>query len=75
MNNERFRMLHHAENYRNTITAHRSYCTKLIEQRASFRIGETNASTAERMSCCLDQLRSGKSWEASIADALRRFPK
>jgi antitoxin MazE len=75
MDNDRFRKLHHAQNYRNTITAHRSYCTMLVERRASFRVGETNAVTAQRLSWCLDQLRAGQSWEVAIAEALRRFPK
>ncbi len=73
--NERFRELHHAANYRPTINAHRSYCTKLIDEGSSFRPGETNERTARRMEACLRGLRVGKSWDSAIAEAVNRYSK
>jgi antitoxin component of MazEF toxin-antitoxin module len=73
MGNERFRRLHHADNYVNTIVAHRRYCGR--PHAGDFAAGGTNERTARRLLACLDALRGGREWDDAIADALTRVPK
>lgn len=73
MDNERFRKLHHAENYANTITAHRRFCAR--PGGGDFRPGGTNERTGRRLLACLQALRAGKSWDDALAEALKLVPK
>lgn len=73
MTNDQFRRLHHAQNYSNTITAHRKYCLRPGAGR--FRRGETNERTAGRFLAALQELRSGATWDGAIARALELNPK
>lgn len=73
MDNERFRKLHHAVNYDNTIAAHRRYCARRTT--GEFVAGGTNERTARRLLACLEALRSGKSWDEAIDQALKLVPK
>lgn len=75
MDNARFRELHHLS-YAN-IEAHRKYCLKkdAAGNKTTFHAGATNVQTANRLFVALEKLRAGASWEESIAEALRMYPK
>jgi antitoxin component of MazEF toxin-antitoxin module len=73
MSNEQFRDLHHAQNYLNTIQAHRSYCAR--QGGGPFRMGGTNFRTAKRLLCALEALRARKSWPVAVERALLEYPK
>ena len=72
MSNERFRRLHHARNYQNTVKAHRAYAAK---RPSRFQTGGANEVTARRLHCCLQALDAGESWEAAIGIATSQFPR
>ncbi len=75
MDNMRFRQLHHATNYQNTIQRHRTYCAHLAKRHARFLQGGTNEQTARRLGHCLECLRAKDSWEIAIERAQARFRK
>lgn len=72
MNNERFRRLHHARNYENTIKAHREYASR---RPSRFQSGGTNAATARRLHECLEALQRGLSWDSALEHATRQVPR
>jgi hypothetical protein len=71
LDNELFRKLHHARNYKNTIGAHRSWCSK---HPGRFEPDGTNARTARRFAAALEARRAGLPWPAAIATARARVP-
>jgi antitoxin MazE len=72
ISNERFRRLHHARNYENTIKAHWAYAAN---RPSRFQAGGSNELTARRLHSCLQALEAGETWEAAIALATNQFPR
>ncbi len=71
LDNDRFRALHHAINYKNYISAHRRYCRN---HQSRFQPGDTNVRTARRLAVALDRRRAGADWSVAIAAALQEVP-
>ncbi len=73
LDDPRFRQMHHAEKYVNTIARHRAYCAR--PGAGDFAFDGTNMRTGQRFLACLEALKAGMSWEDAIAEALKRVPR
>jgi hypothetical protein len=74
MSDERFRQLHHARSYLNSVARHRAYCSTDAKRPSRFQAGGTNSRTARRLAFCLERLRAQTSWDDAIAAAVARLP-